>query len=205
MILPRDNRRPRWWPVRKAPNVHVPLGRGGPVEVRSARPREPVAISLDNERREVRRRFERSPFPLYGLPAAWQGARYLGGGEWNKHGILGLSLVHGALVEGEGPALIVEVATPGASEGGTSLRTLAASVWNGRLDNPPAGVRRSLEWVSIDESPAPLDVLAQRECWVGRAAFQGTRITVEAIQFSLDLVTLVALRGRDLDLYQTKF
>jgi hypothetical protein len=74
-------------------------------------------------------------FPLYGLPLSWAGERFLGGASWGslsgKETIHSLSLVHGAIVEGEGPTLVVETAEPTAPEGGGTLRILAEQLWRG--------------------------------------------------------------------------
>jgi hypothetical protein len=61
--------------------------------------------------------------------------RFLGGGSWSgRRGelISSLSLVHGALVEGEAPMLAVETSSPDEAHGGGRLRILAEEVWSGR-------------------------------------------------------------------------
>ena len=70
----------------------------------------------ERERRRTERRFRTAPFPLYGLPSSWEGGRFLGGGSWSRQRgremVTSLSLVHGTLVEGEGPMLTVETDPP---------------------------------------------------------------------------------------------
>jgi len=85
----------------------------------------------EREREDMDARFRAAPFPLYGLPPSWVSGRFLGGGEWGDDGrrerISALSLVHGVLVAGEGPELIVETSTP-QSVGGGRLANAAGMV-----------------------------------------------------------------------------
>jgi hypothetical protein len=113
--------------------AYARMGEGPPVgwrmSVKEARRR------AHRERRREESRFHRAPFPLYGLPLSWAGERFLGGASWGslsgKETIHSLSLVHGAIVEGEGPTLVVETAEPTAPEGGGTLRILAEQLWRG--------------------------------------------------------------------------
>jgi hypothetical protein len=90
------------------------------------------------ERAQMEARFRAAPFPLYGLPSEWDGPRYLGGGWWGgppgKDRTKSLSLVHGALVHGEGPTLAVETGAE-FSIGGGRLLSIAGLVWEGRSPN----------------------------------------------------------------------
>lgn len=67
------------------------------------------------EREQTEARFRSAPFPLFGLPPSWNGGRLFGGGWWG--GMQGhertkaQSLVHGTLVQGDGPILGVETAS----------------------------------------------------------------------------------------------
>jgi len=182
--MTRPEEEPRWvsyGPVNQEPS------RGSRMSTAAARRR------AERERRRTERRFRTAPFPLYGLPSSWEGGRFLGGGSWG--GVRGrqqthsLSLVHGVLVEGEGPLLVVETALPDEAGGGGSLRVLAEEVWTGRAnDVPDAAARLRDRWVAhphraefsplpsrtgeavlVEARPVFFDVLSQLGHWVGRA------------------------------------
>src|SRR5207244_1668728 len=127
------------------------------VSLRKARRR------TERERRGTESRFRRAPFPLYGLPLSYQGGRLLGGcgwsGSWPRELIHRLSLVHGVLVEGEGPMLVVESALADQPGGGGPLRILAEEVWRGRAKTVPEALGLCRErWGGLhyaDLSPLP--------------------------------------------------
>ena len=161
------------------------------------------------ERRRTERRFRTAPFPLYGLPSSWEGGRFLGGVSWS--GVRGrqqthsLSLVHGVLVEGEGPMLVVETALPDEAGGGGTLRVLAEELRTGRANDVfEAAARLRNRWVvhphlaefsplpsrteevvSVEAHPVLFDVLSQPGHWVGRARVGTFEVTIEALQFTL--------------------
>lgn len=76
----------------------------------------------EDEREHTEARFRSAPFPLFGLPPSWNGARFLGGGWWvgmpGQERTKALFLVHGTLVQGEGPILGVETASEFSIGGG---------------------------------------------------------------------------------------
>jgi len=174
----------------------------------------------ERERRRTERRFRGAPFPLYGLPPSWQGDRSLGGGGWSGRTgelISSLSLVHGALVEGEGPMLTVETALPDEAHGGGRLRVLAEEVWSGRawtivqaLDHLrapwPIGLEfdatppsRTTELVVVDQVPVEFDVFSHPDHWVAASLVGGYRVTLEAERFPIQGLQLV--RVTDLEPY----
>lgn len=99
------------------------------VSVKKARKR------AEKERRRTEARFRSAPFPLFGLPPTWHGDRFLGGAGWGGEPghvqTLDLSLVHGTLVQGEGPGFIVETGTR--FVGGDALMIVAEMMWSGRF------------------------------------------------------------------------
>jgi hypothetical protein len=148
-------------------------------------------------------------FPLYGLPLSWAGERFLGGASWGslsgKETIHSLSLVHGAIVEGEGPTLVVETAEPTAPEGGGTLRILAEQLWRGEAksvhdalanfrrrsgNHHDAGLgptpSRTEAVVSVEGRPTVFDVLSQPDHCVGRAKVGSWRVTIEGHEFGLE-------------------
>lgn len=203
---PKDGR--RW--VSYGP-VNQEASLGSRMTVAAARRR------AERERRRRERRFRTAPFPLYGLPPSWEGGRFLGGGSWG--GVRGrqqthsLSLVHGVLVEGEGPMLVVETALPDEAGGGGSLRVLAEELWTGRAnDVPDAATRLRNRWVGhphraefsplpsrtgeavlVEGRPVFFDVLSQLGHVVGRARVGTFDVTIEGSQFALQGVGLVRI------------
>jgi hypothetical protein len=169
------------------------------------------------ERRRTESRFQRAPFPLYGLPPWWQGERFLGGGGWGRERgretIHALSLVHGTLVEGEGPILSVETSVPRQSGGGRPLRVFAEELWTGRAsDVADAWARlrhrwaghpmevelsplptRTKEAVSIEARPVLVDILSQPAHWVGRARIGEWDLTIEGFEFERERLGLVRI------------
>lgn len=168
----------------------------------------------ERERQRMESRFRKAPFPLYGLPASWEGGRFLGGvhwsGKWWREAIQSLSLVHGVLVEGEGPMLVVESARSDEPGGGGPLRILAEELWGGRAKTVPEAVAilrarwRGLR--DVDLSPLPsrteapvrvagssvrFDVLSQPGHWVARTAIGGCQLTIEGHGFPLGGLELV--------------
>jgi hypothetical protein len=187
--------------------AYARMGEGPPVgwrmSVKEARRR------AHRERRREESRFHRAPFPLYGLPLSWAGERFLGGASWGslsgKETIHSLSLVHGAIVEGEGPTLVVETAEPTAPEGGGTLRILAEQLWRGEAksvhdalanfrrrsgNHHDAGLGpthlRAEAVVSVEGRPTVFDVLSQPDHCVGRAKVGSWRVTIEGHEFGLE-------------------
>ncbi len=87
-------------------------------------------------RRETERRFRRAPFPLFGLPASWEGERRLAGESHSTQGrtetIHALSLGHGGRWEREIPRIFVQSEVPDAAPGGNDLQLVAEALWRGR-------------------------------------------------------------------------
>jgi hypothetical protein len=169
------------------------------------------------DRRRTEARFRRAPFPLYGLPSSWEGGRFLRGAGWGgvrrRVRTHHLSLVHGELVEGDGPTLVVETALPDEPGGGGPLRTLAEELWRGGAND----IREAVEllrrrWVahphhaefsplpsrsehdfSVEARPEAFDVLSQPSRWVARATVEGFDVTLEGVTFPPEWVSLVRI------------
>jgi hypothetical protein len=165
------------------------------------------------DRQRVEARFRSAPFPLYGLPPSWKGARFLGGGEWGgmpgRERTKALSLVHGTLVEGEGPILAVETASE-FSIGGGALLSAAGMVWAGRSPNIEEAFReltrddadsdlpdvfpvRSELVVSVDAVPTSFDAFVDDDEWVARAEIGPLFLIVTGKSFDPDEVSLVQI------------
>ncbi len=176
----------------------------------------------EHERRSAEERFRRAPFPLYGLPLSWQGGRFLGGCGWGsdrsgKETIHALSLLHGFVVQSEGPSFSVESAVPNSTGGGGDLRLVAEALWRGRAStvgdavdtltrdwgDPPGELFplpvRAHVVVPIQSQAISFDVLTQSNRWVGWAEANGCWITLEGRRFDLEGLALVQVV--DLDPY----
>ncbi|HZP90185.1 MAG TPA: hypothetical protein VFC04_04215 [Actinomycetota bacterium] len=120
-----------------------------------------------------------------------------------------LSLVHGSLVEGEGPMLVVETALPDAPSGGGPLRILAEDVWSGRAHTVFEAIERvRARWsghtpfdatppsrtgdvIVVDGVPIQFDRLARPDEWVACARVGAYRVTLEARCFPVEGLELV--------------
>lgn len=122
--------------------AYGPVGEGKMPAVRM--PLSEAREEAARDRRRMERRLRKAPFPLYGLPSSWEGGRFLGGGTWGgptgHEETRSLSLVHGVLVEGEGPMLIVETALADERGSGGPLRVLAEDLWAGLANTVPEAV-----------------------------------------------------------------
>jgi hypothetical protein len=169
------------------------------------------------DRRRMEARFRRAPFPLYGLPSSWEAGRFLGGAGWG--GVRGrvrthhLSLVHGVLIEGEGPILVVETALPEEPGGGGPLRILGEDLWRGRANDVPGAMEllrrrwvghphvaelsplpsRTKHVISVEARAEAFDVLSQPDRWVARARVKGFDVTLEGVEFPPEGVSLVRI------------
>ena len=165
------------------------------------------------DRRRTEARFRSAPFPLHGLPPSWDGPRFLGGGWWGgmpgRERTKALSLVHGTLVEGDGPILTVETASE-FSIGGGGLLNAAGMVWEGRStsieealeeltrddphwDLPDAFPVRTELAISVDAVPASFDAFVDGDGWVARARVGSTFVTAEGSFFDPAGVALVEI------------
>jgi hypothetical protein len=158
----------------------------------------------EEHRRETERRFLHAPFPLYGLTAAWSGERFLGG--WSgglRRGLHRgstdcLSLVHGSIVDGAGPALVAETARLDFAPGGGPLRVVAEGLWGGNgswngEDESRLQPSQARVTINVNGKPTALDVVSTDDRWVGRTELDGYRVTVEGHDFPLTDLDLVAI------------
>jgi hypothetical protein len=167
----------------------------------------------EKERRRTEARFRCAPFPLYGLPPSSHGDRFLGGAGWGGEPghvkTLNLSLVHGTLVQGEGPTLSVETGTrPG---GGDLLMHLAQMTWSGRFSTveeatadlvrryPPdrhldlPSPRRTDLVISVDGVQTSFDTFVDGPEWVSRAHLGPNLLTLVGHPFDPAEVALVRI------------
>jgi hypothetical protein len=167
--------------------------------------------------KETERRFRRAPFPLYGLPPSWKGGRFLGGSGWsNDQGqetVHELSLVHGAAVEGRGPTLVVQTATPGWRAADGVLLHFADFLWHGDATTPAQAMVllreeamtteehhdltplpvRGIADISIEDRLIPFDVFFGNGVWVGRANVGSNVVTVRGREWDFKGLSLVLI------------
>jgi hypothetical protein len=153
-------------------------------------------------------RFRAAPFPLYGLPPAWPGARYLGGwegssGRRQRPVTTALSLAHGDPLTDQGPELRVETRV---EQVDTDRRHLAEELWLRAA--PPdqdlaahverlAGARRRPDpaWsqvtIPVDGRPVAFAWLAEGRHWVALAEVDGRTLTLHGRDLPVESVELV--------------
>jgi hypothetical protein len=183
---------------------------------------EPEARPLDE-------RFANAPFPLYGLPPEWKGARFLGGFAWEWHDpgpeeTTALSLEHGTLVDRGAPmpfldpVLMVETSVPRDTGASGVLRILAECVWTGeaatvdeaweilhaRGEAAPdrfvdALPTRGQAIILVDGHPFTFDLISGQLAWVAQARVGAVRVTVEGSRFDVSDVQLAEVH--DLEPY----
>jgi hypothetical protein len=160
--------------------------------------------AIERDHRQEVERFRAAPFPLYGLPPAWPGARHLGGweGSWAKGQrpvTTALSLGHGDPLTEEGPQLRVEVRVEHEDTGQVttmrlqSRRDLTEELWLRAA--PPAhdlaehvgqlaAARRRPDpaWsqvtIPVDGRPVAFEWLAEGRHWVARAELDDRTLTL---------------------------
>jgi hypothetical protein len=189
--------------------------------LRAVRPRQ----AIERAHRQEVERFRAAPFPLYGLPPAWPGPRYLGGweGSWTKGKrpvTTALSLGHGDPLVEEGPNLRVEVRVEDvgpehpATTGVGRRRMLAEDLW---IQAAPQGhdiaqhveqlaaARRRPDpaWsqvaIPVDGRPVGFWWLAEGRHWVALAELNGRTLALHGRDLPVESVELV--RVSDLEPY----
>jgi len=189
--------------------------------LRVVRPRQ----AIERDHRQEVERFRAAPFPLYGLPAAWPGPRYLGGweGSWAKGQgpvTTALSLGHGDPLAEAGPQLRVEVRAEGVEpELGMTMRVqsrrdLAEELWlqaapqahdpAEHVEQLAAGRRRpdpawSQVTIPVDGQPVGFWWLTEGRHWVAHAELDDRTLTLHARDLPVESVELV--RVTDLEPY----
>ena len=181
--------------------------------LRVVRPRQAV----ERAHRWEAERFRAAPFPLYGLPSAWPGARYLGGwegssGKGRRPVTTALSLAHGDPLTDQGPELRVET---GAEQMDTdqamagplqSRRHLAEELWlraappdqelAAHVERLAAARRRpdpawSQVTIPVAGRPVAFDWLAEGRHWVARAELDDHTLTLHGRDLPVESVELV--------------
>jgi hypothetical protein len=187
----------------------------GPMRGRSLRDEFLDAIdpggAADRRRREEERFLRSCPFRLYGLDAAWNGLRSLGGHSVGGRMPGSVELAHGD-PGSHGPWLRIETALPGA-HGPDDLRYEAIELWH-RAEQPPTDLpihlkstwreRRSEEhylreahWtkvsVPVDGASVEFDWLEEGSEWVARATIGDVVVTIRGHRFPVETVRLETL------------
>jgi hypothetical protein len=216
-----------WWLVAAAVLVAVWLfftstafwGAGGSSQslatdlLRVVRPHK--AIERDHQQ-EVER-FRTAPFPLYGLPSAWPGPRYLGGweGDWAKAQrpvTTALGLAHGDPLTDQGPELQVETRVEHADTEqvpalrhqrrrhlAEELRLRAALPTHDLAEHVErlAAARRRPDpaWsqvtIPVDGQPVAFEWLAEGRHWVALAELDDRLLTLHGRDLPVESVELV--------------
>jgi hypothetical protein len=182
--------------------------------------RTPSTLGIEplvkTEQKPRRRQGREAPFPLYGLPEAWEGSRRLGGSSYHQNGsgpkvIQALSLSHGSNVVGAGSGLVSETSVPADGlYGGGWLRCVAERLWVGmastieeaRADEDEIGDSwveperpmpdRAGLTVPVQGVPTLFDAVTRGDEWVARARVGGFDITLEGLAFDPARVELFA-------------
>jgi hypothetical protein len=189
--------------------------------LRVVRPRQVI----ERDHRQEVERFRAAPFPLYGLPPAWPGPRYLGGweGSWTKGQrpvTTALSLGHGDPLVEEGPDLRVEVRVEDVDpEHAATMvvgrrRMLAEDLWiqaapqghdiAQHVEQLAAARRRpdpawSQVTIPVDGRPVGFWWLAEGRHWVALAELDGRTVALHGRDLPVESVELV--RVSDLQPY----
>jgi hypothetical protein len=189
--------------------------------LRVVRPHE----AMERDHRLEVERFRAAPFPLYGLPPAWPGPRYLGGWEGSQAKgqrpvTTALTLAHGDPLTDQGPELRVDVRVEqmefeqaDAVQVGMR-RFLAEELWLRAA--PPTGdlaehverlaaARRRPDqaWsqitIPVDGRPVAFEWLAEGRHWVAQAELDDCTLTLHGSDLPVESVELV--RVSDLEPY----
>jgi hypothetical protein len=173
--------------------------------------------AMERDHRQEVERFRAAPFPLYGLPPAWPGARHLGGweGGWargQRPVTTALSLGHGEPLADQGLQLRVEVRVERVDTEQVmtvrvqSRRDLAEELWLQAA--PPArthaehfhqlaAARRRPDpaWsqvtIPVDGQPVGFWWLAEGRHWVARTELDDRTLTLHARDLPVESVELV--------------
>ena len=225
----------RWWLVVIVLTVAGEAAMLGSTLARSAERDELVDELVDalSPRRQVRRRarralqrFNAAPFPLYGLPPSWTGARFLGGWAAQRDYRAGverttsMQLGHGDRLADRGPLLLVEVdanAWPRLNPPNLAERLAHAGAGAGPGPATPTGpgpagaaaspaavgaeAGSAVERVEIpvDGAPVSFELLGDGRHWVAQGERGDLVVTLEARDLPLAQVQLV--RVTDLEPY----
>jgi hypothetical protein len=166
--------------------------------------------------RETVRLFERSPFPLFGLPPSWAGERWFAGSSGGGHSptdtIEALLLGHRPLLT-ESARLVVKSEAPGLAQGRDELQCIAEIRWHGGVARIEEAVERyRADWrvpedkdvempveseadIKVDGSPVRFRILRRTDSWLAFTKLSDVWITTESSGgFEVDGVELATVR-----------
>ncbi|MGH2654297.1 MAG: hypothetical protein ACRDHV_08120 [Actinomycetota bacterium] len=119
-----------------------------------------------------------------------------------------MATMHGTLVEGDGPQLVVETSHPRTAYWGDPLGIAAEYLWRKadgwswlpELDEDSlrilGRVRSEQRNVSIDDEPFPFRVVVDGSEWVARATYREFIVTIHGRHFDLEDVRVVTITDR---------
>jgi hypothetical protein len=146
--------------------------------------------------------------PLFVLGDDWTGDRHLTGISMKGDQVVAETVLHGSLVDDQGPRVLVETSRPITGYGGDSLRVVAEYVWRRTdgwswLPDLDEDDRRLLDRVRSTTAEAPIDgertlfrVVEDGNEWIARTRHGGFNITVQSRGLPLDELRLFRLGDR---------
>ncbi|HEX2029896.1 MAG TPA: hypothetical protein VHL78_00640 [Actinomycetota bacterium] len=154
---------------------------------------------------DLRRTFQRPPFPLYGLPPSWEGPRSAGGWGATMGRVNRITLVHGS--EGQRGTLAVETWNALPDDALALVRGIAADELEGdrgAASDPSAGGGRwERTTLRVEGKALPFDLARRGDWWaaVGRVptgvvVLQGHRFPLERLELVRVLDTTPYVEGR---------
>ncbi|WP_199429734.1 hypothetical protein [Qaidamihabitans albus] len=142
-------------------------------------------------------RFRAAPFPLYGLPPSWPGARYLSSsahasGPGIPPRVTALELGHGAPAGRDTAYLHVETLAD-KTDRAAHRSELAEWLWLETDVEEPADAAWSTATIAVDGRPVDFDLLFCGENWVALAEVGGRPVVLSARRFDVETVELVRI------------
>jgi hypothetical protein len=146
--------------------------------------------------------------PLFGLPEDWTGDRWLMPVATEGDQAIAQAILHGPLVEGRGPQIVVETSRRVTAYWGNPLCIAAEYLWRRadgwswlpRLDEEArellARVRSEEISITIDDEPVLFRALTEGTDWVARSEYRGFSVRIVSRNFPKEGLRLVSVIDR---------